>query len=242
MKVAVLSDIHSNLEALEAVTGDARDWGASSFLVAGDIVGYGACPDRCIKVLEKIKAICIAGNHDWAVLDKTPISYFNSAARQAVLWTKDRISDESRDFLEQLPLTLKWEQISMAHANFVEPGGWGYVFTIYEARRQYERFDTVMGVIGHSHVPFVVSIEENSHIHQELAKTVKPVKHKRYLANAGSVGQPRDGDPRACYLRVDLDEPVFSLTRVEYDIKSAQRRIEAAGLPAYLARRLLHGR
>ncbi len=243
MKIAILSDIHSNIEALEAVAKDAKEWGACQWFVVGDIVGYGAAPSECIDLLRKLDAKCIAGNHDWGVIEKTSIDYFNFAARQAVLWTREQLDPSARSYLESLPLTLTFEDIDLAHANFTNPAGWEYVFTLYQARRQFDGFATRLGVIGHSHVPFIVQAsEKNGRTEQVMGESVEWESGSRYLINAGSVGQPRDGDPRACYLSVDCLSREIALRRVTYDVAEAQRRISQAGLPSSLAERLPLGR
>jgi len=243
VKVAVLSDIHSNIEALAAVIKDAKDWGGCEWLVAGDIVGYGGAPNECIEMLRQLGAVCIAGNHDWGAVEKTSIYYFNSAARQAVLWTSKNLSAESRSYLEELPLTLINGEISLCHADFTNPASWEYVFTLYQARRQFDGFATRLGVIGHSHVPFIVQAsEEDGRAEQVMEESVKWERGSRYLINSGSVGQPRDGDPRSCYLRVDWSGREIALRRVTYDVAGAQRRISEAGLPSSLAERLPLGR
>lgn len=242
MKIAVLSDVHSNIEALEAVTKDARGWGASKYLVAGDVVGYGANPNECINLLKELAVSSIAGNHDWGVIEKTSISYFNYVAREAVIWTRKNLSLKSRRYLEDLPLTLTAEEISLSHANFIHPESWEYVLTLHQARKEFEGFSGLLGVIGHSHVPFIVHASGKEGWAEQVKKeSVKWDRHSRYLVNAGSVGQPRDGDPRACYLRVDLKAQTFTLRRVVYDVITAQRRIISAGLPQFLAERLAAG-
>ncbi|MBN2381100.1 metallophosphoesterase family protein [candidate division WOR-3 bacterium] len=242
MKIAVLSDVHSNIDALEAVVQDAKSWKAELFLVAGDIVGYGACPDQCIDLLKKLEAGCIAGNHDWGVIEKTPIDYFNSAARKAILWTREKMTDTSRAYLEALPLTMQEAEISLAHGDFLSPESWAYVFTLPKAAEEFSGFNTAIGIIGHSHVPFIIrAVDKESWPEEIKESTVTFQPTERYLVNVGSVGQPRDYDPRACYLRIDSDIKQLSLERVEYDIKAAQRRILDAGLPSSLAARLSVG-
>jgi diadenosine tetraphosphatase ApaH/serine/threonine PP2A family protein phosphatase len=239
MKVAILSDIHSNIDALEAVIKDAQGWGASKYLITGDLVGYGANPNECINLLKELATYSIAGNHDWGVIEKTRINHFNYIAREAVIWTRKNLSAESRRYLEDLTLTLTQGEISLSHANFTHPESWEYVFTIHQARGEFEGFSTRMGVIGHSHIPFVVcSSAQEGLTDQMIKQPVKLNNDNRYLVNAGSVGQPRDGDPRACYLRVDLKAQAFTIRRVEYDVGAAQRRIISAGLPQFLAERL----
>lgn len=245
MKVAVLSDIHSNIDALKAVVADARDWGAVRWMVAGDVVGYGAEPDECIGLLKDLDAVCIAGNHDWGTLERTPIRDFNSHARQAIEWTRKHISSQSRIWLESLPLRYETDEISLVHANFLTPESWDYVFTIQQAKNQFEGFATPLGMIGHSHIPFIVGSGEGGETKgwaEQLKETQTSWSEGRFLINCGSVGQPRDGDPRASYLRIELSVKTMFLQRVAYDSLTACVRIKKAGLPARLGERLLSGR
>jgi diadenosine tetraphosphatase ApaH/serine/threonine PP2A family protein phosphatase len=237
MKIAVLSDVHSNIDALGAVVQDAESWKAGRFLVAGDIVGYGACPNQCIGLLKKLEAKCIAG-----VIEKTSIDYFNSAARKAILWTREKITDTSRGYLEALPLTMEEADISLSHGDFLDPESWAYVFTLPKAAEEFSGFNTPIGIIGHSHVPFIIRASNKESWPEEIKESTATFQpSERYLVNAGSVGQPRDYDPRACYLRIDTDVKQLSFERVEYNIEAAQRRILDAGLPSSLATRLATG-
>lgn len=243
MRIAVLSDIHGNKQALEAVIEDARQWGANKWLVGGDIVGYGADPEDCINIIRELDGGCVAGNHDWGAVDKTKISHFNSAARKAIIWTRDQLGSESCKFLRDLPLTYVHGPVSLCHANFIDPEGWEYVFTLNHAQAQFSGFRTRIGVVGHSHFPFIVSeAKDGGWANQVDADDVSWMNRTRFLINVGSVGQPRDGDPRACYLKLDVDAMNLTLARVAYDVKEAQRRIVSAGLPPSLAERLQLGR
>lgn len=243
MKTAVLSDIHSNYEALTAVLEDARGWGAKEILTVGDVVGYGASANECISFISGMGADSVAGNHDWGVVEKTAINFFNSAAQAAVLWTRDVLSDSSRCYLMSLPLTRICGEIAMAHANFVKPESWEYVFTIFQAAKQFETLPARIGIIGHSHQPFAVRCSGKGGPPEHLeSKTIFWDEDCRLLVNAGSVGQPRDGDPRSCYLRIDHEEKSITFARVVYDIQAAQKKIIDAGLPQSLAGRLSYGR
>lgn len=243
MKIAVLSDIHSNLQALDAVVRDAREWKAQAYLVAGDIVGYGASPNQCIERLTALGAHAVAGNHDWGAARKTSIDYFNTAASEAIVWTDGQLSSLSREYLDCLPITLEIEGVSLAHANFISPDCWEYVLTLYEAGKQFEFYSGCIGVIGHSHVPFFVRKQEGKGGPEQIVAETMAIKPgERYLVNAGSVGQPRDGDSRAAYIRIDLESATIGLRRISYDVRTAQILIDKAGLPLSLAERLAEGR
>ncbi len=242
MRVAVFSDIHSNIDALDAVLEDAASWGAQSFFVAGDIVGYGASPEKCIKRLIEINAQCVAGNHDLGVLEKTPIDKFNHAAQTAIIWTREKLSKQSLQFLKSLPLTIQTDKIALAHANFTQPELWEYVSSLTRAGAEFENYQSPLGIVGHSHVPFIVK-KANGEWPMQIFKTnTKFLESERVFVNVGSVGQPRDGDPRSCYLRIDMDLNEISLIRLAYDIKAAQEKIKKARLPEVLAFRLSRGR
>lgn len=243
MRIAVFSDIHSNLQALEAVIEDAQAWRAQVYLVAGDVVGYGASPNQCIEELIRLNARTIAGNHDWGVVGKTSTDFFNSAAHEALRWTSKQLTPLSRRFLEELCITLEIEGISLAHANFISPSTWDYVSTLLETGRQFKAFSSPIGIIGHSHVPFIVKMEKDAAgPEQIMTDTLDWKPDQRVLVNAGSVGQPRDGDARAAYLQIDLSARKLILRRVAYDVTRARRLISQAGLPLFLAERLSVGR
>ncbi len=243
MKIAVLSDIHSNIDALRAVVQDAKEWGAEKFLVGGDTVGYGTAPDECVKILADLGALAIAGNHDWGVVKKTSIENFNAAAQEAIRWTRGHVSDKSREYLSSLSIRLEFEDITMVHANFTRPETWEYVLTLTRTAQEFKGFATTIGVIGHSHVPFIAMMPHAGRWPSQLPKTsVRLHPEERYLINVGSVGQPRDGDSRACYLRVDYRIERITLRRVAYDIEKARHRIRKMGLPLSLAERLSAGR
>jgi predicted phosphodiesterase len=243
MKLAVLSDLHSNADALRKVIEDAKKWGAEKYYVAGDIVGYGAEPDECIAIIRELRADAVAGNHDWGVLELTTIKYFNNDAQLAILWTKNKLKNSSKSYLKSLPLVLRIDELSISHANFRKPEGWEYVLTLSQAASELTHLNSSVGIIGHSHQPFIVKYnKEDGKIDLVESKEAFWDDNTSLLINAGSVGQPRDGDPRACYLRVDTKEKGVRIVRVEYDIASAQSKIISAGLPESLGRRLSYGR
>ncbi|NLI97231.1 metallophosphoesterase family protein [bacterium] len=243
MKIAVLSDLHSNADALRKVIEDAKKWGAEKYYICGDIVGYGAEPDECITIIRELRADAVAGNHDWGVLERTSIEYFNGDAQSAILWTKNKIKSASRIYLDSLPLILKSNELCISHANFKKPDGWEYILTLSQAAGQWASLSSSLGIIGHSHQPFIVKYsKEDGKTDLVESKEAFWDGNTSLLINAGSVGQPRDGNPRACYLRVNTKEKSVRLIRVEYDIASAQSKIINAGLPESLGRRLSYGR
>jgi len=223
MRYGIFSDIHSNLEALEAVLEALKKEKVDRYLCAGDIVGYAADPGECLKIIKGLNCPTVCGNHDWAVADMFDCSAFNDAARAAVEWTKVNLSGPEKDYLKGLPLVYEEEKITMVHGSLVRPEAFEYVFGGEAAAKTIELCKTDICFIGHTHQPF------------EYHKGIK------CLVNVGSVGQPRDGDPKAAYCVFDSESGQVRIKRVEYDVRSAMKKILAAGLPEYLAMRLAEG-
>jgi diadenosine tetraphosphatase ApaH/serine/threonine PP2A family protein phosphatase len=240
MRRAVLSDIHGNLEALEAVLADLLQRGVESMACLGDFVGYGASPNECVSALEPLVEAGVVGNHDLASTGRLRLGGFRSDAAVAARWTDERLTPEHRAWLTELPLTVVWHGIRLVHASPSDPDEWRYVLSVAEAIEEFHGFQERVCLIGHSHVAgaFVESKRRVAYVREpELA--IDP--DSRYLVNVGSVGQPRDGDWRAAYLIVDEDRSVLQHVRVEYDVDRAARRILDAGLPSFLAERLRWG-
>jgi predicted phosphodiesterase len=241
-RVGVISDIHGNLHALEAVLEQLQKENVDMIVCSGDVVGYGARPNECVEAIRKLKIPTIAGNHDHAALLLTDISNFNEIAKAAVLWTKRVLTEENMEFLRQLPLTLKdtANNVFYVHASPKEPGEWNYILTMGEARTNFNYFTEQVCFIGHSHQPFIIENDEGN-----LACPTRPEielrEGRRYLINVGSVGQPRDHNPRACFVIVDFEAKKLEIRRCDYDLAGAQQAIISAGLPRELAERLAHG-
>lgn len=242
MKYALLSDIHSNLEAFQAVIKDLECEKVDHVCFLGDIVGYGADPDQCIDLLLTLTARAVAGNHDWAAVGLTDTSYFNSVAKTAVDWTAKQISPSQRKFLTNLPLTCMPSGIQLAHATPHKPERWDYIFSLQEAIDGFAHCQQQICFIGHSHSP-VTFMENREGTVSLLPDSSFSLRDEcRYIINVGSVGQPRDGDPRAAYGIFDSEHLSFSLKRVAYPIEDTQKKIIAAGLPPSLASRLSAGK
>lgn len=239
MRYAIISDIHSNLEALDVIRFQIENIEPDLVICLGDIVGYGASPNECAEMVMEIADIALAGNHDWGVLGKTDLSYFNRYAREAALWTMGRITASTKGYLESLELVHSIEpNLRFVHATPGDPDHWDYIFTINDALREFGRFSEKICFVGHSHVPGIIELETNGGI--EIRKTYSKIKdHRRYIVNVGSVGQPRDGDARACLCVYEGDE--VRIERFEYDKEAARRKIIEAGLPLILGDRLLWG-
>ncbi|MCR4439102.1 MAG: metallophosphoesterase family protein [bacterium] len=242
MRMAIISDIHSNLEALTAVLQTIDDLHVDDVLCLGDIVGYGPDPNDCIDLVRSRAWVIIAGNHDFASVGLTDTTYFNHMARVAAAWTGNVLSEEHRQFLSGLQYVYRRESLLFVHATPEAPEQWDYLETLDDARRSFAAFGEQVCFMGHSHVPVVLELGEDEQIGVSTEQRVALAKDRRYLVNVGSVGQPRDGNPDACFGVFDTEELTFELVRVAYAFESTQEKILAAGLPAYLADRLALGR
>ncbi len=239
MRIAVLSDIHSNLVALDAVLADAGHVDAIWHL--GDVVGYGPEPDGVVGRLGELGAIGVRGNHDAAAVGGDEIEWFNPDARAAIEWTRTRISEATRAWLTDLPVTREEDQFTLVHGSPREPI-WEYITSSPVARANLALLGTTYGLHGHTHLPVawadddgrVVSIAPGHG--SSFALDGRPA-----LLNPGSVGQPRDGDPTAGYLVLDTEAALATWHRVRYDIPAVQSMMRAAGLPSRLVERLSYG-
>lgn len=240
MKYGIISDIHGNLEALNAVLDDAADKGVEKYLCLGDIVGYGANPKECIKKIISINAECVVGNHDHAVVGLTDTVYFNTNAKMAVTWTEQILSEKEKKFLADLPFVRKVDDITLVHSSLESPEMWRYVLNDVDAEKNLKRLENRICFIGHSHMPCIFQEQYNSRALFDFLNRIT-IKEKS-IVNVGSVGQPRDGDPRASYVIYDSETMIVSFERVPYNIKAAQKKIIKAGLPKILAARLDMGR
>ena len=247
MRYAVLSDVHGNLEALTAVLADAASQGALGILCLGDTVGYGADPVPCIELLGERSTRTVAGNHEYGALGLIDLRWFNPAARAAALWTRERLGTDHTGYLSGLPLASAIGEATCVHASPRRPEEWDYLVSPEEGFLAFGDFPTRLCFVGHSHRPALWSLGSGGRAHEDLAGAAchghRTTFHdgRRYLVNVGSVGQPRDGDPRAAYAVWDEDERTVTLRRVPYDHRAAATKILRAGLPRVLADRLAIG-
>ncbi len=241
MKILVISDIHANLTAFEAVLEDANDnW--DEIWCLGDVIGYGPDPNECVALLREHPHITLTGNHDWAALGKLDVSTFNQDAQDAVAWTSDTLNDDARAYLEAQPPMLVKEQFTLAHASPRQPV-WEYITDAFIAWENFDFFDTPYCLVGHTHYPVVFEHDEEYGALAFHADYVRPLslEGKHLIINPGSVGQPRDSDPRAAYSLLDLDTLTWQHKRVPYDIAATQKRMLHAKLPQRLIARLQFG-
>jgi predicted phosphodiesterase len=242
MRCAVLADIHSNLEAFQALLRDLeKRGGADELWCLGDIVGYGPDPHECIKLLREHGVKCVAGNHDWAAIGKLDTSAFNPEAAAACHWTAEALKKEDVDYLAGLPQTLPLGDFTLVHGSPREPI-WEYVLSTQAARANFDCFDSRFCLIGHSHSPLLFELDAKDSCRlDQLPEQLSLKTESRFIINCGSVGQPRDGDPRASYAVIDTEQESLRHCRVKYDFKVTQEKMLDAGLPVRLASRLSVG-
>lgn len=245
MLTALLTDIHGNREALDACLDDARRRGLERFLFLGDYVGYGADPSYVLDTVARHAeegAVALLGNHDEAVFAPSP--RMNPFAAAAIAWTRERLDAAQLAFLRARPLSSEEGERLFVHANAADPRGWGYVTTAAEAACSMNATRRRVTFCGHVHVPALFRLEPDGRVAQATPAAEAPVAlagEGRVLAVLGAVGQPRDGDPRACYGLLDEDQDTLTYVRVPYDIERAAAKIVQAGLPPALAARLYRG-
>lgn len=246
MKLAILSDIHSNLEALQACLAHASAQGAERFAFLGDLVGYGADPLACLEIVATLArqgAVVVQGNHDEAALAGL-CEGMSFAARDAVYWTRAQLGQGQRTFLEGLPLSVTDGDTLFVHASADRPERWTYVSGPKDAARCIQAAGTTYTFAGHVHRPmlyFAVNREASRAFQPTPAVPIPILAHRQWLAIVGSVGQPRDGNNAASYAIFDRKEAILTFFRVPYDYLSAAKKILAAGLPPRLALRLESG-
>ncbi len=246
MRYLILSDIHSNIEALEAVLAAAEMESPDKYILLGDIVGYGASPNAVTETVRSLKPLAgIRGNHDKVVTEVDEGENFRGYAREAALWTRERLSIANRDFLQRLvqgPESID-QEILISHGSPHDEDF--YILTEMDATAVLVSSQYQLTFFGHTHIPFVGCLLDGSRLEaQYAAKTedFKLLKDRRYLINPGSVGQPRDENPHASFAILDTDANVLTVHRIPYNIQKAQRKIREAGLDPFLADRLAEGR
>lgn len=241
MRILLLSDIHSNLAAFEAVLADAGTF--DKIWCLGDLVGYGPQPNECIDRLMDLPNICVAGNHDWAAIGQLDVSMFNPDAMRACLWTREQLTPHHVDVLRSLPDMLVDGEFTIVHGSPSDPI-WEYVSAEKYADANWSSFDTVYCLVGHTHVPVVFQYAGIDKRCREMFlpwHEAVPLGRQRLFLNPGGVGQPRNNDPRACYAILDLAAYTVEQRRVAYPVADTQRLMLAAGLPARLVTRLSLG-
>jgi predicted phosphodiesterase len=241
MKYAILGDIHANLEALQAVLDDADKQGVTNFACTGDVVGYNADPKACLKLIRNLDCKVVQGNHDYYTGCNESMELFTTMAQKSIYWTRKQLSLLERKYLRTLPLIVDVENFTMVHSSLSTPHRWNYIFKRTAAAANFlNQFNNVC-FFGHTHVPLAF-VKGDTEIEKGFYDTLTIREGFQYLINVGSVGQPRDRNPKSAYVIYDLDAQTVTMRRVEYDMPTTQKKIRAAGLPFRNALRLERGR
>ena len=240
MLYGILSDIHGNHDALDAVLRGLERERVDAYVCLGDIVGYGPQPLECLHRVRKVADYVVGGNHDLAVADKLSIDGFNVLAREATLWTRNELSEEDVAYLADLPLVEHLDGLDIVHSTLCSPELFDYIQTSYDASLSMALMRSPVCFIGHSHVPIV--FVQNGVISYSLESEITVGDGSRAIVNVGSVGQPRDRDPRACCAIYDTETRTMQLRRYRYDVEAVVSKVQDAGLPIELGARLRLGR
>ncbi len=240
MRYGLISDVHGNWEALQAVLRALEKESVDQILCAGDIVGYGANPQECLVSIRNQLIPCVAGNHDWGVCGLLDLVRFNPWAQTAILWTRQQLKQPELDFLKALPLSFQNDMMAVTHGTFDEPFRFKYLSDSTEARHAFPYLGRNIGVVGHTHIPGFY-VQSGGDIRMSRGSFLQIGPEEKIIINVGSVGQPRDRDGRAAYGIYDSDEQYLEIKREPYDVESAQRRMRECGLPAFLSERIAGG-
>jgi predicted phosphodiesterase len=230
MKFAILSDIHANLEAFDAVLEDAAAQGATDYLCLGDIVGYNANPHECIERLRALGCPVVKGNHDEEASAETDISGLNPVAQSVLDWTRRALSAEDKAWLQALPLIRQVRDFTIVHSTLDTPSGWAYVMNKFDAMASFSCQFTQLCFFGHTHMPKVYTMDA-SRVTEEKADLLRIEADRKYFINVGSVGQPRNGDWRSTYALYDEENQRVTLRRIPYNVALTRLKNRAAGLP-----------
>jgi len=243
MRYLLISDIHGNLEALEATLQACKRFEPYQLMCLGDVVGYGADPQQCIDLVGDKANLMLAGNHDLAVAGIIPTDEFNAIARRSIDWTREQLSAEDRELLGNLPLQYVDGDYCFTHASPIDPMQFSYIRTLEDVADVFAHIGQRFCFVGHTHLPVVVTMSRKTG-KMEIVRDVhmKLDAGSRYFVNVGSIGQPRDSNPDSCVVILDEEEESLEFVRVPYDISKSQGKILSNGLPSYLAERLVLAR
>lgn len=241
MRYGLISDIHGNLEALNAVLSEIDKLHVDTILCLGDVVGYGPNPNECVALVRERAAVCLIGNHDEASLGRVDLEFFNYIAREAIEWTMRELNPESSAYLRSLPYTHEFENVLIVHASPDEPRRWNYIISLEDAEQSFAAFEQQLCFIGHSHTPWVIDLQPGGRMSVRQEYPASFEERHRYLINVGSVGQPRDRNPAAAFGILDTAKKEYTLRRAPYEVGKTQKKIRAQGLPSFLADRLAAG-
>ncbi len=242
MIVAMISDIHANLEALEAVLDDIAGQQADHVWCLGDIIGYGCDPVACLEKVQNSCEIMLMGNHEYAALGLIGSEYLNEYAQHSMDWTLTVVTDREIAMIADFPLTSAQREGFLVHSSPYQPDRWHYVLSAPDAQVAFNNFDHWLCFHGHTHLPMIFSLSPDGKLRGQAGHDFDPDPESRYLINVGSVGQPRDNDPHACYVLLDTELGSVRYRRVSYDIRKTQSKMAEAHLPSMLIERLEVGR
>ncbi len=228
MHYAIISDIHGNLEALQAALEHIDTLDVDGIVCLGDVVGYGPNPNECIELVRRHCLLTVKGNHDAAAVDLMETIYMNQLAREAAIWTHDRLNPASKEFLIQLPIKSSIDNAMLVHASPHDPEEWHYIMTSLDAELAFHHFDTPVCFVGHSHRPAVFSTNNGTN-------------HEKRLINVGSIGQPRDRNPKLSFGLFDTETLTYENIRLPYAVEKTADKMYSEGLPSELAERLFYG-
>jgi predicted phosphodiesterase len=240
MRYAIIADIHGNLEAFQTVLADIKTQNVQQIVCLGDVVGYNANPKECLDMVRAMNIPVVKGNHDEYCSSEDPLEGFNPHAAEAVIWTRNQLTTEDRQWLRDLKYSRMVANFTIVHATLDAPQRWGYVFDKLAAAASFPYQNTAICFFGHTHVP--VAFMRDTAVRGGTYSKFKIDPAKKYFINVGAVGQPRDNNPKAGYVVYDMDAGTIELRRLDYDIATTQQKIRAAGLPERLAERLEFGR
>src|SRR6478609_824801 len=240
MRYAIIADIHANWEAFQTVLANTKAMGCTHYACLGDVVGYNANPKECLDVVREMGMPVVKGNHDEYCSAETDLEGFNPHAQEAINWTREQLTEDDRKWLRELKYIRLVASFSIVHATLDGPQRWGYVFDRLAAAASFTYQNTTVCFFGHTHVP--VAFIRDTVIRGGTYSKFRVEPGRKYFVNVGSIGQPRDGNPKAAYVIYDMDEGSIELRRLDYDIATAQAKILAAGLPPRLAERLSFGK
>ena len=240
MRYAIIADIHGNLEAFQTVLDDIKTQNVQQIVCLGDVVGYNANPKECLDIVRAMNVPIVKGNHDEYCSSEDQLEGFNPHAAEAVIWTRNQLNTDDRQWLRDLKYTRMVANFTIVHATLDAPQRWGYVFDKLAAAASFPYQNTQICFFGHTHVP--VAFMRDTAVRGGTYSKFKIDPAKKYFINVGAVGQPRDNNPKAGYVVYDTDAGTIELRRLDYDIATTQQKIRAAGLPERLAERLEFGR
>ncbi|MBU0983139.1 MAG: metallophosphatase family protein [candidate division Zixibacteria bacterium] len=242
MRFALISDIHANLAALEAVLKDIDGQTVDAIHCLGDVIGYGCDPGKCLELVTQHCNIKLVGNHEHATLGLLSAEHLNRHAQQAISWTTKQLTDYDFSLIADFVMDAHLDQSYLVHSSPFEPETWHYILSVEDAETAFAHCTKQFVFFGHTHLPAIYSVSEDSPVRAKYGHDIDPDPDARYLVNVGSVGQPRDNDPRACYVIFDTEEIAITYRRVAYDVKSTQEKMARASMPAALIDRLEVGR